>query len=177
MGATGARLILSFLVLGAIARASGAAFAADGEDGRTLYLSNCSNCHGVVAPGAHGRLDPAFVPVSIQLAVVLPHGPSLSRVVGRPAGTVAGYEYSKAFLGALRGVVWTRATIDRWITDTRAWVPDSIMVYRQPDPSIRARIIDYLTDPWPGPSSRDAVPREGGELDRHPSMVSSALHR
>jgi cytochrome c len=173
MGATGARLILSLFLLGALAGARGMAWGADGEDGRALYLSNCSNCHGVVASSWHRRLDVAPVLLPTRLAVVLPHGPNLTGVVGRPAGTVPDYEYSRPFLAALRGVVWTRATLDRWITDTRAWVPDSIMTYRQPDPIIRARIIDYLAHPSPGPTS---MRPEGGDIDRQPSMISSAPH-
>jgi cytochrome c2 len=115
--------------------------------------------------------------VAVQLAVALPYGPSLNGVLGRPAGTVPGYEYSRAFLAALRGVLWTRATLDRWITDSPAWVPGAIMVYRQPDPAIRARIIDYLEHPEGKPASRRTMPTQGGEIDGRLSMMSSAIRR
>ena len=118
--------------------------AAEPGDGKTLYLAQCSNCHGVLKADGLDRPPLRPVSASARLAVVLPFGPTLNGVLGREAGTVPGYQYSSAFLGALGGVVWTRATLDRWITDTREWVPGAIMVYRQPDPDIRARIIDYL---------------------------------
>lgn len=146
-------------------------------DGQALYLANCSNCHGVVTTVGHSRLDAKLIPVAAQLAVALPYGPTLNGVLGRKAGTVPGYQYSRAFLSTLGGVVWTRATLDRWISDSRAWVPDAIMVYRQPDPAIRARIIDYLEHPTANPASRDGDPAQRGEADGHASMVLSAIRR
>lgn len=146
-------------------------------DGQALYLANCSNCHGVVTTVGHSRLDAKPVPVAAQLAVALPYGPTLNGVLGRKAGTVPGYQYSRAFLSALSGVVWTRATLDRWISDSQAWAPNAIMVYRQPDPAIRARIIDYLEHPTANPASRDAGPTQRGEAERYTSMMSSAIRR
>lgn len=177
MRGTGARLILSVSVLSLVMAASGAAWSAEPADGQALYLANCSNCHGVVTPGGQGRLDSAPIPVAVRLAVVLPFGPTLNAVLGREAGTVPGYQYSRAFLGALRGMVWTRAALDRWISDTVAWVPGAFMVYRQPDPAIRARIIDYLEHPKASPASRDGIPAQGGEIDGHRRMISSAIPR
>jgi hypothetical protein len=146
MRATCARLIIGLSSLSLLA-APGSARSGEPMGGHALYLANCSNCHGVLASAGHVHLDVAPLPVALRLAVALPPGPTLTGVLGREAGTVPGYQYSRAFLAALRGVVWTRATLDRWITDTRAWVPGAIMVYRQPDPAVRTRIIDYLEHP------------------------------
>ena len=44
-----------------------------------------------------------------------------------------------------------------------AWVPGAFMVYRQPDPDIRARILDYLEHP-----------SGGGEKARRARAMSSA---
>jgi cytochrome c len=41
-------------------------------------------------------------------------------------------------------VVWNHDTLDRWITDSQAWVPGSRMFYQQPDAEIRRQIITYL---------------------------------
>jgi cytochrome c len=177
MRGKGAHLILSVSALSVVVSAHGAAWSAERMDGKALYLANCSNCHGVVTAGGRGRRDSTPIPVAVQLAVALPYGPTLNGVLGRTAGTVPGYEYSRAFLAALRGVVWTRAALDRWISDTRAWAPGAIMVYRQPDPAIRARIIDYLEHPRANPASRDTMPTQGGEIDGHLSMMSSAIRR
>jgi cytochrome c2 len=79
-----------------------------------------------------------------RVAVAPPYGPSLRGVYGRQAGTVPGFAYSRAFKQILQGVVWDRSTLDRWIADSQAWVPGSLMFYKQPDPDIRRKIITYL---------------------------------
>jgi cytochrome c len=168
------RLILSLCILSAVATTVCGA-GADRLDGQALYLGQCSNCHGVLKVSDNGRGDALADSVSIRLAVALPYGPTLNGVLGREAGTVSGYQYSRAFLEALRGVVWTRPTLDRWITDTRAWVPGSVMVYRQPDPGIRAAIVDYLERATAEPSSPRALPTGGGETGADALMTSSSI--
>jgi cytochrome c2 len=79
-----------------------------------------------------------------RLAVAPPYGPSLRGVYGRQAGSVPGFAYSRAFKSILQGVVWDRGTLDVWIMDSQAWVPSSMMFYKQPDPDIRRKIIAYL---------------------------------
>jgi len=79
-----------------------------------------------------------------RLAVAPPYGPSLRGVYGRPAGSVPGFAYSRAFKSILQGVVWDGGTLDVWIMDSQAWVPGSMMFYKQPDPDIRRKIIAYL---------------------------------
>ena len=138
-----------------------------------LYVDQCSMCHGQIAPPSKSELEPAAprllvsapmlagggsvlavraplvgmrlpLSASTRLAIAPPYGPTLAGVIGRPAGTVSGYNYSRAFQEILRGVVWKRQTLDRWMTDSQLWVPSSIMFYKQPDPAVRAKIIDYL---------------------------------
>lgn len=167
-----AGLISSVAAL-ALMATGGSAKAAERPDGKALYLANCSNCHGIVA---HAAVPRSAAPrMAVQLVVALPYGPTLNGVLGREAGTVSGYQYSRAFLAALRGVVWTRGTLDRWITDTRAWAPGAIMVYRQPDPEVRARIIDYLEHALPSSALPDEVPTGGGETGLPGRMRSSAI--
>lgn len=156
-------------VLGAIATAQGDSAA----DGRTLYVDNCSICHGLVAGASSSSRRPALAstfapPVTLsdaasgqapsplltsadevavkdqRLAIAPPYGPPLKGVFGREAGTVAGFLYSRSFRETMRGVVWHRETLDRWITDSQAWVENSIMFYKQPDPEVRRKIVDYL---------------------------------
>jgi cytochrome c len=57
---------------------------------------------------------------------------------------VPGFAYSRAFKKVLQGVVWDEQELDRWITDSQARVPGSLMFYAQPDPDIRRQIITYL---------------------------------
>src|SRR5262245_46694108 len=47
-------------------------------------------------------------------------GPNLYKLVGRKAGSVPGYAYSSAMQGA--GIVWDKATLDRFIAE-----PDQVV--------------------------------------------------
>jgi cytochrome c2 len=79
-----------------------------------------------------------------RVVIAPPFGPNLRGVYGRPAGTVKGFNYSRAFLNALHGMEWNYSTLDVWLTNTQAWVPGVRMFYKQPDAEIRRRIILYL---------------------------------
>ena len=100
--------------------------------------------HGMSTPLAGGRFDSQPTAEDEPLAVAPPFGPPLRGVYGRPAGSVEGFPYSHAFKNTLQGVVWNHDTLDRWITDSQAWVPGSRMFYQQPDAEIRRQIITYL---------------------------------
>jgi len=71
-------------------------------------------------------------------------GPNLRGIVGRPAGSVEGYTYSNTMLKTLKGMEWTEAALNVWITNPQAWVPGVYMYYKQADPEIRRKIILYL---------------------------------
>jgi cytochrome c2 len=100
--------------------------------------------HGMSTPLAGGRFDSQPTAADELLAVAPPFGPPLRGVYGRPAGSVEGFPYSHVFKNTLQGVVWNHDTLDRWITDSQAWVPGSRMFYQQPDAEIRRQIITYL---------------------------------
>jgi len=87
---------------------------------------------------------PVLTAAAERLAVAPPYGPPLRGVYGRQAGSVPGFAYSRAFKSILQDVVWDRGTLDVWIMDSQAWVPGSMMFYKQPDPDIRRKIIAYL---------------------------------
>jgi cytochrome c2 len=123
-------------------------------EAQTLYEKHCSTCHGLIVPDtAHGFNLPeppstAHLPVLATsqqyLVFAPPYGPPLRGVYARVAGSVKGFSYSRAFKEALQGVVWNHTHLDRWITDSQAWVPGSRMFYQQPDAEIRHKIITYL---------------------------------
>jgi len=128
-------------------------------EGEKLYIAHCRMCHGFNEP-AQARWAPdrpaavlvAHAPTAAttardlggQLAFAPPFGPNLRGIIGREAGTAPDFEYSRAFLDALKGMVWTEGTLDWWIRDTQAWVPGVVMYYRQPDPEVRRKIIAFL---------------------------------
>jgi cytochrome c2 len=78
------------------------------------------------------------------LSVAPPFGPNLQGVYGRAAGTAPGFQYSQAFLGVLKGMIWDEAALDVWISNTQAWVPGVYMFYKQKDAEVRRKIIAYL---------------------------------
>jgi len=79
-----------------------------------------------------------------QFAFAPPFGPNLRGVYGRPAGSVAGFQYSSVFSQTLKGMEWNEAALDVWITSPQAWVPGVYMYYKQPDPEVRRKIILFL---------------------------------
>jgi cytochrome c len=73
-------------------------------------------------------------------------GPSLYRVLGRPAAAMEGFEYSDALRSkAAAGLVWEAASLDRYLADPEAMVPGTLM--SSPplrDAQERADLIAYL---------------------------------
>ncbi|GGB41451.1 hypothetical protein GCM10011380_33640 [Sphingomonas metalli] len=69
-------------------------------------------------------------------------GPNLYKVVGRPAASVAGFNYSPALKASkLR---WDDKTLDEYLAAPQKKVPGTRMPIATPDPAKRAAIIAYL---------------------------------
>jgi cytochrome c len=90
------------------------------------FRKSCGTCH-VAMPDAPAR-----------------QGPNLFGVVGRPAGGVAGFKYSPAFVASEGGIVWDEGTLDRWLADPQSVIPGAIMPYKQADPDKRRLVIEFL---------------------------------
>ncbi|MEP6548768.1 MAG: c-type cytochrome [Gammaproteobacteria bacterium] len=69
-------------------------------------------------------------------------GPRHRGVVGRAAGSIADYSYSKALKNS--GLTWDEATLDRWLTNPSALVPGTKMFFQLGTAQDRADIIAYL---------------------------------
>jgi cytochrome c len=54
-------------------------------------------------------------------------GPVLNGVVGRKAGTYAGFQYSEANKNS--GLTWTPETLDKYLTSPQAEVPHTKMIF------------------------------------------------
>jgi cytochrome c len=100
--------------------------AAKPADGATLFKQQCATCH-TTNPSEPVR-----------------QGPSMFRIVGRPAGKVDGFHYSAGFAKA--DFVWDDARLDAWLANPQAIIPGAIMAYRQPKAETRAAIIAYLKE-------------------------------
>jgi cytochrome c len=114
------------LVLAAGVLAAGPALAAgDAAAGQTIFNQKCSICHSV----AEGQNK---------------IGPSLHGVVGRKAGSLAGYDYSDAMKNANR--TWDEQTLDAYLTNPRQNIPGVKMLFAGlPDKTQRENVIAYLS--------------------------------
>jgi cytochrome c len=85
----------------------------------------CAHCHQI-GPGAHSMT-----------------GPSLQGLVGRKAGTLAGYPFSPAMRSS--GMVWDAATLDRFIASPQSVVPGTRMIFAGIDePARRQALIAFI---------------------------------
>jgi len=55
-------------------------------------------------------------------------GPPLNNLLGRKAGSVEGYKYSKAMKNS--GVVWDEESLDKFLTKPRKFIPKTKMSFR-----------------------------------------------
>jgi cytochrome c len=123
-GGPSVRMLAAILLACAASSLLGAPVAAETAPGEAVFKNNCGTCHVVSAAPAQRQ------------------GPNLFGVIGRPAGTVKGFHYSKALAKAK--FIWSKEQLDAWLTDSAKLVPGSLMNYRQGDPAVRIAIIDYL---------------------------------
>ena len=114
--------VLRALVAAAFAISSvEVAAAGDAQRGEQLY-ARCAACHAL----AYDRV-----------------GPRHCGLLGRRAGSVAGFDYSAAMKQS--GVVWTARTLARFISDPLKALPGTTMTYAGvTDPKERADLIAYL---------------------------------
>jgi cytochrome c len=97
--------------------------AAAADDGQIAFNNHCRNCHSFKA--GDNRI-----------------GPSLHGIVGQPAGQVKGYG---GYSGALEGITWDEATLDKFIADPASVAPGTSMTLtRVEDSAVRKQIIEFL---------------------------------
>lgn len=72
-------------------------------------------------------------------------GPTLNGIIGRTAGMVEGFRYSKA--NAESGVAWTEANLFEYLENPRQYIPGTIMAYAGlRDAQQRADVIAYIRE-------------------------------
>jgi cytochrome c len=70
-------------------------------------------------------------------------GPSLKGIMGRKAGTAAGFRFSRGMRAS--NVVWNAKTLDQYLTDPQGLVPGNVMPFAGVlDSKTRAELIAYL---------------------------------
>src|SRR6266516_5348453 len=95
-------------------------------DGAVLFKQQCATCHTTNAS------DPPR------------QGPTLFNIVGREAGTAAGFRYSAGFADAK--FKWDEQKLDAWLVDPQAMIPGAIMPYKQAKAELRIAIVSYLKE-------------------------------
>ncbi len=116
----------SFAIAILIAIAGGAG-AQDAMPGRQTFEERCGSCH-VVGEGSG-------------------NAPHLNNLIGRPAASLEGFDYSDAMREAGEaGVVWDVETLTSFITKPRSVVNGSNMAFTGlRDPEDVANVIAYLS--------------------------------
>jgi cytochrome c len=99
---------------------------AGNNPGKEMFEKRCTGCHA---------LDNEKT------------GPRLRGVFGRAAASVPTFPYSDPLRKS--GVTWDSSSLDKWLTDPDAFVPDNDMAFRVPNKDERATIIEYLKDVSP----------------------------
>ena len=103
---------------------AGAAGAGDAGRGKQVFEKRCTGCHAMEADR---------------------EGPRLAGIFGRRAGSVTGYTYSAGLRkSGETGLSWDDVSLDKWLSDTDAMVPDNNMEFRVPKPQERLDLIAYL---------------------------------
>ena len=116
-----AALFPALLLVGAKAAAA-PAIGPDAARGQKIF-EVCAACHAPEEPAKTG--------------------PDLKGVVGRKAGTVPGFRYSRALKSA--AIVWDDATLDAFLGDPQALLPGNTMPYPGiPDATQRHDLLAYL---------------------------------
>jgi cytochrome c len=91
------------------------------DRGKDVFVRRCSGCH---APDVNKE------------------GPHLRGIYGRKAAGLSGFGYSDALKKST--IKWDDASLDRWLTDPDAMVPDTDMAFRLANGEERKAVIVYL---------------------------------
>jgi glucose/arabinose dehydrogenase len=118
----GAAIAAAAVLVGAIVLIRGARRSRRDAEGQAAFRVRCAVCH------------------SIDLRVG--QGPGLGGVVGRIAGSAPGFRYTTALRES--HLVWTTATLDRFLSGPAAMVPGTTMPITVEDDRERDAIVAYL---------------------------------
>jgi cytochrome c len=126
--------------------------AADAQEGAKAFRA-CAACHSL-APDRHMT------------------GPSLAGVWERKAGTATGFpRYSEALKSS--GVTWNAETLDAWLADPRAFIPNNRMTFPGiRDAKARADLIAYLQAASSGQAETPSGGMMSGEVPPLKQMTS-----
>jgi cytochrome c len=117
----GVEVSLFILFLITVVNKSPGAPGTDPGAGKDLFAKRCSGCHAVDSNK---------------------EGPRLRGVLGRRAGSVAGFPYSDALRNS--GITWTGDLLAKWLENPTALVKDNDMEFRVSNADERVALVTYL---------------------------------
>lgn len=130
------------LLAALFAAAPFAAAAADAAAGEKVFAKRCATCHAIVAPSGEVVLKGGSA------------GPNQFGLVGRKAGSVAGFaQYGDTLKAAgAAGLVWTETELIAYLADPREYLRErtgdagakSRMAFKLRDEAERADVAAYL---------------------------------
>src|SRR6185437_10690666 len=103
--------------------------AGNAAHGQAYFQISCAVCH-----------SPALGPDN---TVIIKQGPSLVGVVGRRAGTLPHFNYTRAMQNS--GFTWDAATLNKFLSNPLFVLPGTTMPMPVPDATNRADVIAYLS--------------------------------
>ncbi|HWX22640.1 MAG TPA: PQQ-dependent sugar dehydrogenase [Candidatus Binatia bacterium] len=124
----------------------------DAARGQAFFQINCAVCH-----------SPVLGPDNL---VIMKQGPSLLGVVGRPAGSLPYFNYTKAIRQS--GFTWNAVTLYRFLANPMEVVPGTTMPIPVADPRNRADVVAYLATlkfPEGVTPKYEALPETAGGTD------------
>ena len=115
----------AILVASVLTLTAGGARAQSAESGERTFNQQCKSCHTVEKGGPS------------------PLGPNLFGVIGRKAGSAAGFASSDAMKQS--GITWDEASLSDYLKDPKAKVPEAKMIFAGlKRPAQLADVIAYL---------------------------------
>jgi cytochrome c len=117
----GVAATIFFVFLIAVAGQSPGASGANPGTGKDVFAKRCTGCHATDSNK---------------------EGPRLRGVLGRKAGTVAGYPYSDALRNS--GIIWTEDLLTKWLENPDRLVKDNDMEFRVSSADERSMLVAYL---------------------------------
>ena len=93
----------------------------DAARGKAVFEKRCTGCHAMNADR---------------------EAPRLAGVFGRKAGSVPGFAYSAALKNS--GIIWNETTLEKWLTDSDAMVPNNNMDFQVPKANERRDLIAFF---------------------------------
>src|SRR5690242_20558186 len=124
----------------------------DAARGKAFFEISCAVCH-----------SPVLGPDNL---VLMKQGPSLVGIVGRPAGSLPHFNYTKAIRDS--GITWDTAKLYRFLENPMEVVPGTTMPIPVADPRNRADVVAYLATlkiPQGVTVKYEALPESAGGTD------------